>query len=110
MRGRPRQAWLPRSSRRARRCAGRWAHRSPTRARRCGAALRSRTWGASGDRRLELGIALEGLEAARHRTGKAGCFRCFRADDEEVEPAPAFLVGWHAVRALEDRLLDAAVR
>src|SRR5712692_9583993 len=37
-------------------------------------------------------------------------FRCVGPDDQKREPAVAFLIGRHAIRALEDRLLDPAVR
>ena len=42
--------------------------------------------------------------------GMPGASTAVSADDEQVEPPAAFLVGRHAVHALEDRLLDAAVR
>src|SRR5450759_5562660 len=56
------------------------------------------------------GAALESFEPSRHGAGKAGRLDGLGADDEKVEPEPAFLVGGYAVRALEDRFLDAAVR
>src|SRR5205823_1427690 len=57
----------------------------------------------------DLGSILEDLETAGRRTRKAWRLRRGRADDEPVEPGTAFLVRGHAVGALEDRLLDAAV-
>src|SRR5437764_12437594 len=64
----------------------------------------------SGDGSLQLRVSLERLEAARHRAWKARRLGGFGADDKEVEPWSAFLIRWHAVASLEDRLLDAAVR
>src|SRR4029077_19715473 len=64
----------------------------------------------SGERRLALGVALEGLEAAGRRTRHAGRLDRLGADNEERQPAAAFVVGGRPVRALEDDLLDPAVR
>src|SRR5438874_2635163 len=110
-RARPRRASRLRWIRRARRSAGRGAKRSRTPARRRGAAPRPlpRVW-ASGDRRLQVRVVFEGFEAARHRAGEARRFAPMGSDDQELDPAPAFLIGGHAVAALEDRLLDPAVR
>src|SRR5690349_16307164 len=56
------------------------------------------------------GMVLESLEPACQRAGYAWRLDSLSADDEQREPAPAFLVGGHAVGPLEDRFLDAAVR
>src|SRR5438067_4050648 len=110
-RARPRRASRLRWIRRARRSAGRGAKRSRTPARRRGAGPRPlrRVW-VSGDRRLHVRVVFEGFEAARHRAGEARRFAPMGSDDQELDPAAAFLIGGHAVAALEDRLLDPAVR
>src|SRR5690242_8861427 len=111
MPGRPRLAARPRSNRRARRCGGHWARRSQSRARRSRAApVRRRLEAPLSDRRLAVGAVLEGLEAPCHRARKAWRLVRRRAHDQQVEPPPALVVGGHAVFALEDRLLDPAVR
>src|SRR5579864_7344831 len=66
--------------------------------------------GPSAERRLAVGVALEGFETARRRTGQARRLGRLSADDQKVKPAAALFIGRHAVAALEDRLLDSAVR
>src|SRR6266700_3087125 len=60
--------------------------------------------------RTESGTTLEDLETPGRRARKARGFRGHGADDQQVQPALAFLVGGHPVGALEDRLLDSRVR
>lgn len=54
--------------------------------------------------------ALECFEPPGQSARQPRRFHRLGAEDELVEPRPAFVVGGHAIRAFEDRLLDAAVR
>src|SRR5438477_320160 len=64
---------------------------------------------ALGDRRLQLRVALEGLEATGHGAWKARRFIRIGANHQQPQPSAALLIRWHPVRALEHCLLDAAV-
>src|SRR6202011_1647093 len=78
--------------------------------RRRAAAPRERVSAApSGQRCLTFRAALESFEAPRRGTWHAGRLDRLRSDDQQREPTPALLVRGHAVGALEDDLLDAAV-
>ncbi|TMC74125.1 MAG: hypothetical protein E6J18_00330, partial [Chloroflexi bacterium] len=96
--------------RRARRCAGRWRHRSHGHDRPRSAALpRPGAALTSGQGCLALRTPLERFEAASHGSRQARRLDRIGSDDEKAEPAGALFIGRHAVGALEDRLLYAAV-